>query len=252
LETTTTKLTTAVEVLAAFNAVSNAAELTKNPETAELLKDLAQLFIQKPIGEIVESIENITDAAQTAIGKMFTAHPDGSEERKAALAKQLSLVDDFVKAGKLEAANTWLVIGYRAYFNGSEEVAAIVAKAVPLVDAFVEAGMFDMANEWLERGYRTFPDGLEGRKAVVAKRLSLVNDFVNDGKLDRANDWLATGFHLYPGGSAEEKDVVAKQEQLRQLRSSEQMGAALKIDIAGLRTVAKQELAKLQAASVGH
>ena len=252
METTTTKLTTAVEILAAFNAVANDEELTKNPESAVLLKDLAQLFIQKPIGGIVDSLESITDAAQTAIGKMFTLHPDGSEERKAALAEQLSLVDDFVKAGKLDAANTWLVIGYRAYFYGSEEVAAIVAKGVTLVDDFVKAGMFDMANEWLERGYRTFPDGSEERKAVVAKRLSLVNDFVKDGKLDRANDWLATSFHLYPGGSEEEQVVVAKLEQLRQLRSSEQMGGALKIDITGLRTVVKQELAKLQPASVGH
>ena len=252
METTTTKLTTAVEVLAAFNAVAIDAELNKNPESAELLKDLAQLFIHRPIDEIVDSIENITDAAQTAIGKVFTVHPDGSEERKAVLAKQLSLVDAFVKAGKLDAANTSLVTGYRAYFYGSQEVAAIVAKGVALVDAFVNAGMFDMANEWLERGYRTFPDVSEERKAVVAKRLSLVNDFVNDGKLDRANDWLATGYHLYPGGSEEERAVVAKQEQLRQLRSSEQMGAALKIDIAGLWTVVKQELAKLPAASVGH
>jgi len=252
VETTTTKLTTAVEVLAAFNAVANDAELTKNPESAELLKDLAELFIQKPVGEIVDSIENITDAAQSAIGKVFTVNPDGSEERKAVLAKQLSLVDAFVKAGKLDAANTWLVIGYRAYFYGSQEVAAIVAKAVPLVDAFVKAGMFDMANEWLERGYRTFPDGSEARKAVVAKRLSLVNDFVNDGKLDRANDWLATGFHLYPGGSEEEKAVAVKQDQLRQLRSSKQMGDAQTIDFVALRTVVKQELAKLQVASVGH
>jgi len=252
VETTTTKLTTAVDVLAAFNAVANDAELNKNPESAELLRDLAQLFIHRPIDEIVDSIANITDAAQTAIGKIFTLHPDGSEERKTALAKQLSLVDDFVKVGKFDAANVWLVTGYRAHFNGSEEVAAIVAKGVPLVDAFVKAGMFDVANEWLERGYRTFPDGSEERRVVVAKRLSLVDDFVKASKLDLGKDWLATGFHLYPGGSAEEKDVVVKQEQLRQLRSSEQMGAIQKIDIAELRTVVNQELAKLQVASVGH
>jgi hypothetical protein len=252
VETTIPKLTNAAEVLATFDALINDAELRKNPETAELLRGLAQLFIHRPIDEIVDSIENITDAAQTGVGKMFTVYPDGSKERNAALAKQLSLVDDFVQTGELDAANTWLVIGYRAYFYGSKEVAAIVAKGVPLVDAFVNAGMFDMANEWLERGYRTFADGSEERKAVVAKRLSLVEGFVKAGKLDRANDWLATGFHLYPGGSPDEKDVVAKQEQLRQLRSSEQMGAAPKIDIAGLRTIVKQELAKLQVGSVGH
>jgi len=74
VETTTTKLTTAVEVMAAFNAVANDAELNKNPESAELLKNLAQIFIHRPIGEIDGSIENITDAYQTAIGKMFTVY----------------------------------------------------------------------------------------------------------------------------------------------------------------------------------
>ena len=205
METTTTKLATAVEVLAAFNAVANDAELNENPESAELLKDLAQLFIQKPIGEIVDSVENNADAVHSAVLKMFNLYPDGSKERKEMVAKQLSLVDDFVKAGNLDDANTWLVICYRVYPYGSEEGKAVVAKGVPLVDDFVKAGKFDTANEWLERGYRTYPDDSEGRKAVVARRLSLVDGFVKAGKLDRSNDWLATGFHLYPGGSAEER-----------------------------------------------
>jgi len=251
VETTTATLTTAVEVLAAFNAVASDAELNKNPASAELLMDLAQLFIHKPIGEIVGSIANITDAAQTAIGKMFTVYPEGSKERKAVVAKQLSLVDDFVKAGKLDAANTWLVIGYRAYLYGSEEVKAIVAKGVPLVDDFLKAGMFDLANEWLERGDRTFPDGSEERKAVVAKRLALVDGFLKAGKFDAANAWLATSFQLYPSGSAEEEAGVARQKKLRQLRSSEQMGAALKIDIPRLRTIVRQKLARLHVANVG-
>ena len=170
METTTTKLTTAVEVMAAFNAVANDAELNKNPESAELLKNLAQIFIHRPIGEIDGSIENITDAYQTAIGKMFTVYPDGSEEYKAVVAKRLTLVDEFVKAGNLDAAGAWL-----------------------------------------ERGCNT-----------------------------------------YPPGSEEEKAMAAKQEQLRQLRSSQQLGAIQKIDIAGLRRVINQELTKLQVASVGH
>lgn len=252
METTTTKLTTAVEVLAAFNAVANDAELNKNPESAELLKDLGQLFIHKPIDEIAGSAGNNADAVHAALQKTFNLYLDGSKERKELVAKQLALVDDFVNAGKLDDANTWLVICYRVYPYGSEESKAVVAKGVPLVDDFLKAGKFDTANEWLERAYRVYPGGSEERKAVVAKRLSLVDDFIKAGKLARANDWLATGFHLYPRGSAEERSVVAKQEQLRQLRSSEQMGAALKIDILGLRTVVKQELAKSQVASVGH
>jgi hypothetical protein len=252
VETTTTKLTTAVEVLAAFNAVANDAELNKNPESAELLKDLAQIFIHRPIGEIVGALANNADAVHVAFEKLVNLYPDGSQGRRNLLGKQLLLVDDFVKAGTLDEANTWLVICYRVYPYGSEEVKAIVAKGVSLVGEFVKAGNFDTGNAWLERGYRVYPSGSEESTAIVAKRLSLVDEFIKADKLDYANDWLATGLHLYPSGSVEEKDVAAKQEQLRQLRSSEQMGASPRIDFTGLRTVVKQELAKLQVASVGH
>lgn len=252
METTTANLTTAVEVLAAFNAVASDAELNKNPEPTELLKDLAQLFVHKPIGEIVGSAATNGGAIHVAFEKMFNLYPDGSNERKELVAKHHSLVDECVKAGQLENANIWLVIGYRVYPYGSEESKAVAAKGASLVDDFLKAGKLDMANDWLERGYRVYPSGSEESKAIVAKRISLVDEFIKAGKLDRANDWLATGFHLYPVGSAEEGTVVARQEQLRQLRSSQQMGAAHKIDITGLRTVVTQELAKLQVASVGH
>jgi hypothetical protein len=71
-------------------------------------------------------------------------------------------------------------------------------------------------------------------------------------KLDAADASLARGYNVYPSGSEEQKAVVAKQEQLRLLRSSKQMGASPKIDIAGLRAIAKQELARLRAETVGH
>jgi len=80
----------------------------------------------------------------------------------------------------------------------------------------------------------------------------LVDDFMKTGEFDVANAWLKRGYNAYVSGSKEYEAVAAKQEQLRQLRSSEQMGAAPKIDITGLRTIAKQELAKLQVSSVGH
>ena len=108
METTPQKLTTAAKVLAAFNAVTNDAELNTNSESAELLKDLAQLFIHKPIGEIVGSVGNNADAVHGALVRVFDLYPDGSQERKALVAKQLSLVEDFVKAGNLDGANNWL------------------------------------------------------------------------------------------------------------------------------------------------
>ena len=54
---------------------------------------------------------------------------------------------------------------------------------------------------------------------------------------------------MYVGGSEKREAVAEKQEQLRQLRSSEQMGAAPKLNFTALRAAAKQELAKLQAIS---
>jgi hypothetical protein len=54
---------------------------------------------------------------------------------------------------------------------------------------------------------------------------------------------------VYVGGSEKREAVAEKQEQLRQLRSSEQMGAAPKLNFTALRAAAKQELAKLQAIS---
>ena len=67
MEITTPKLITAAKVLAAFNAVTNDAELNTNSESAELLKDLARLFIHKPIGEIVGSVGNNADAVHSAL-----------------------------------------------------------------------------------------------------------------------------------------------------------------------------------------
>ena len=86
----------------------------------------------------------------------------------------------------------------------------------------------------------------------MAKDVSLADEFVKAGNLDAAGAWLERGCNTYPPGSEEEKAMAAKQEQLRQLRSSQQLGAIQKIDIAGLRRVIKQELAKLPVASVGH
>ena len=212
METPTLKLTTAAEILAAFNAVASDKEIDSKPESVLLLKDLTTLFLVKPAEEIVECVLTDAGAVNQNMMKMFNLYPGGSEEEKAVVAKRVSLVDEFVKAGNLAAADAWLERGYNEYPRGSEERKAVVAKGVSLADKFVKAGMFDAADGWLERG---------------------------------CNEYLY-------GGSEEEKAMAAKQEQLRQLRSSQQLGAIQKIDIAGLRRVIKQELAKLPVASVGH
>lgn len=137
------------------------------------------------------------------------------------------------------------------YPGGSEERKAVVAKRLLLVDGFVKTGKLDRAIDWLATGFHLYPGGSAEEEAVVAKGISLVDDFVKAEEIDVANAWLKRGYDAYMVGSEEREAVVAKQKQLRQLRSSEQMGAAPKIDITGLRTVVKQELAKLQVASVG-
>ena len=127
-----------------------------------------------------------------------------------------------------------------------------MANRLSLLDSFVEGGKLDRANDWLATGFQLYPGGSAEEKVVVAKGVSLVDDFMKAGGFDVANAWLKRGYNVYVSGSKEREAVAAKQEQLRQLRSSEQLGAASKIDITRLRTVAKQELAKLQIASVGH
>jgi hypothetical protein len=113
-------------------------------------------------------------------------------------------------------------------------------------------GKLNRANDWLTTGFQLYPGGSAEEKALVAKGVSLVDDLVKAGEFDEANVWLERGYHGYVSGSVEREAVEAKQEQLAQLRSSEQMGAAPKINITGLRTVVKQELAKLKIAIVGH
>jgi len=70
------------------------------------------------------------------------------------------------------------------------------------------------------------------------------------GNLEAAHNWLSIAFHAFPADSDEQKSVVAKQEQLRQLQSSLQMGTAPKLNLAALRTVVKQEIAKFQGMAV--
>jgi len=129
METSTTpNLTTAVAILAAFSAVSGDSELMKNSKFMELLKDLAELFIRRPDTEIADCVTKNLDAAEALLTMGYNAYPGGSDERKAVVAKGLSLVDDFVKAGNLAAADAWLARGYSAYPGGSDEEKAVVAK----------------------------------------------------------------------------------------------------------------------------
>jgi uncharacterized protein YidB (DUF937 family) len=211
METSTQKLTTPTAILTVFDAVATDAAIDSKPDSNELLKDLATLFLAKPIKAIASSLQANPKLVHDALEKMFNLHPNGSEERKAVVATGVSLVDDFVKAGQLDAADAWLEMGYRVYAAGSEE-----------------------------------------EKAVVAKGVSLVDEFIKAGNLDTADAWLVRRCNLHPNGSEEEKTVVTRQEQIRHLRSSIQIGAAPKIDITGLRTVVKEELAKLRVAGVGH
>jgi hypothetical protein len=170
MDTSTPKLNTVADILATIISVASDEAIRSQPESIALMKDLSTLFLSKPKEDIASRILTDASAVNQTLVTMFNLYPSGSEEQKAVVAKAVSLVDEFVKAGKL----------------------------------------------------------------------------------DRADAWLARGYIVYPSGSEEEKAVVAKQEQLRLLRSSKQMGASPKIDIAGLRAIAKQELARLRAETVGH
>ena len=252
METSTPKLNTVADILATIISVASDEAIRSQPESIALMKDLSTLFLSKPMEDIASRIFTDASAVNQTLMAMFNLYPSGSEEQKAVVAKAVSLVDEFVKAGKIDATDAWLARGYIVYPSGSEEQKAVVAKAVSLVDEFVKAGKLAAADASLARGYNVYPIGSEEQKAVVAKRLSLVDEFVKAGKLDAADASLARGYNVYPSGSEEQKAVVAKQEQLRLLRSSKQMGASPKIDIAGLRAIAKQELARLRAETVGH
>jgi len=165
-----TQLTTVADIVKVFNTVDNNAEVTSAPESISLLKDLTALFLAKPANEIAAYVA-ITDTGLVSdtLVRMVGLYENGSEERKAVVAKRLSLVDEFVKAGQHGVANAWLVRGYCVYPGGSEEQMSVVAKGVSLVDEFVKAGNFDLADTWLVRGYAVYPSGSEEQKAVVAK-----------------------------------------------------------------------------------
>jgi len=130
---------------------------------------------------------------------------------------------------------------------GSEVRKAVAAKRLSFVDDFVKASKLSRANEWLTTGFQLYPDGSTEEKALVAKGVSLADDFVKAGMFDVANDWLERGYDAYMSGSEERKAVAAKQELVRRLRSSEQMGAAPKVNFTALHAAAKQELARLKA-----
>ena len=170
----TPNLTTAAGILAAFNDVASDAESSTNAEAVESLHDLVRLFIRKPDAEIVSCVTSNLPAVHDALVKMTSLYPSGSEERKAVAAKRLSLVDEFVKTGMLDKANTWLATSYETYPDGSEERKAVAAKGVSLVDEFVKAGMLDKANDWLVTSHEMYPSGSEERKAV-AVRINQIN-----------------------------------------------------------------------------
>jgi polyhydroxyalkanoate synthesis regulator phasin len=168
METSTPNLTTAAEILAVFNSVAGDKEICSQPESIALLKDLTTLFLVKPVEEIAGCILTDASAVSYSLVTMSNLYSRGSEERKAVVAKGVSLVDEFVKTGHLDAAEAWLVKGYNAYPSGLEERKAVVAKRLSLVDEFVKTGHLDAADAWLVKGYNAYPSGSEERKAVVA------------------------------------------------------------------------------------
>ncbi len=210
MKTSTRKLNTVADILAIFTSVASDKAICSRPESIELMKDLSALLLSTPVKDIASCIFADATAINETLVAMFNLYPHGSEEQKAVVAKGLSLVDEFVKAGNLDDADTWLVRGYNFYPYGSEEEKAVVARGLSLVDEFVRAGNLDDADSWLVRGCNMYPRGSVEEKAVVAKRLSQVDEFVKAGNLDAADTWLVRGYNFYPRGSEEEKAVVAR------------------------------------------
>jgi hypothetical protein len=180
------------------------AETSNKYETIDLMKDLATLLLARPLKEIAGCVATDSDVVH----------------------KVLSIMHN------------------RLYGSGSKDMKAVTTTGVSLVDEFMRVGNFNAANNWLARDYNRYPQDSEERKAVAAKRLSLADWFLKAGDFEAADEWLVTSFNLYPKNSDEERAVVAKQKQVRQQRSSGQMGVSPEVDIAGLRAIAKQELAK--------
>ena len=240
-------LTTALDVLEAFQAVASNEELLRPARESGLLTQLGALFASKPVVQkadcagvlecwVPESFPFLSEIARCALPattafllkKAICEYSSGSAEKKQ------------IEELCFEAADLMNTVYDDNAAEAAEKNLRVIDKILSLIDGCVAAGDFETALQFLETAYYNSPLDSGQETAAVEKGLEHFDAFFQARKYSQVQVLLERARDHFPTGDAKQETIKARQTSLNQRREfslTDQLGT-------------KESLPALQAAVV--